>query len=264
MTNAEKIMLMRSHAVIAGITSLAHFYDKEVPLEDRPFQSNAYLYEAVLLAGHYEPLSAFQGLSRFAVSLLDDAISEEMLSFESVVSTDGERTTFELIRDAFDKGITAKVTLAMLKSQLDYPRGNLDDIAFYFSLRQVENTSKQYVRLGIARFLQMMLALDDGNPDWWHELGQGLNFFAHGYMAESWAATGPVLSDQGYIADDRLREAARLQRIEDLEPYERMLEQHRAELYVRLADSIGRANGHLPYDRPTPLTKVLLQHSREE
>lgn len=187
-----------------------------------------------------------------------------MLSFESAISAAGERVTVESIRNVFEKGITDKVTLAMLKSQLDYPRGNLDDIAYYFSLRQVENTSKQYVRLGIAHLLQMMLALDDGNADWWHELGQGLTFFAHGYMTEQWAAAGPVLPDHGYISDDRLREAARLQRIQDLEPYGKMLEQHRAELYVRLAEAIGSVNGHLPYDRPAPLTKVLLLHSRDE
>lgn len=251
MTHANKIKLMRSHAVMAGITSLAHQYPQHVPLEARPSPASLYLYDSILLAGKHNVHAAFAGLCRFVIALLDDLEQGKILPTGSAFLSPEDGEVLASIRKIFIERKVGKVELLLLQSQWSYPRGKADEFFRSYQLRtDPVGTSQQFIRLGVAALLRMMAELDDAEPDWWHRLGLAIHYFGFAYMAQAWAASGePIKSEDALSASEyRALYDARAA----------MLWEHQQELFVRLGDYIGVNAGQLPLPRPQATTAVLL------
>lgn len=250
MTNADKIKLMRSHAVMAGITSLSQHYPSHVPIEVQSSPASLYLYDSILLAGKHDVHAAFVGLRQFVIALLDDAEQGKTLQSGMTVFSDEDREALSAIRAIFNEGKIGKVELLLLQSRWNYPRDKTDDLFLSYQLRtNPVQRSEQFIRLGIAALLRMMAELDDAEPDWWHRLGLAIQHFAMAYMAQAWAASGDPIKSQDALS------AVEYRALYDARAA--MLWEHQQELFVRLGDYIGLNAGQLPYDRPAARTAVL-------
>lgn len=250
MTNTDKIKLMRSHAVMAGITSLSQHYPSHVPLDVQSSPASLYLYDSIILAGKHNVHAAFVGLRQFVITLLDDAEYGKTLQSGRSLFSDEDREALSAIRSTFTDGKVGKVELLLLQSRWDYPRGKADDLFLAYLLRtNPVQKSEQVIRLAIATLLRMMAELDDAEPDWWHRLGLAIHYFGMAYMAPAWANSGNPIKSQDVLS------AIEYRALHDARTA--MLWDHQQELFVRLGDHIGLNAGQLPYDRPEAKTAVL-------
>jgi hypothetical protein len=256
MARAENMVSsMRANAVMAGVVSLSEHFPGFVALSDRPTPAVDYLYDSIIICSLDDRFAAINGLRDFMRLLITDILERRILPKGVDLPCKSLKDTRILtrIRSAIRKGITDPNEISQLASGWVASHNGIGaDHYLSFMLRdRLPSWAESFVRSGVVQILRTIAALETAKYDWWHDLGTTILYFAHGYMVEEWAKTGPEIPcPYSSRLSGRGKDEAfsSLKGSQDL--YEKMRWRYQEALFMRLAECIGDRAGRRPHRKP--------------